>query len=104
MDTLALWIAASANVAIAVALMIYYRRQLLRGRITESRAKALFSWLCLFGGPFVALFAFYGLVALLHAPTGHGEILIAAPIFIGLLSVTLIIVGRIVIGWETMRW
>jgi hypothetical protein len=37
-------------------------------------------------------------------PVGHGEVLIAAPLLNLLLAGVLIVAGRIVIGWEPVKW
>lgn len=43
-------------------------------------------------------------MTLLDAPTGHGEILIVAPVFNVGLSLILLFVGRVVISWKPIQW
>jgi hypothetical protein len=80
MDTLAFWIATCANAVIGISLMLHYRGKLRGGLIADGLAKKRYSWAWLPIGLLVAVILFYTLVALFDAPTGHGEILIAAPI------------------------
>jgi hypothetical protein len=47
---------------------------------------------------------FVGITSLFEISRGHGEIIIAAALFNVLLSLVLIVSGRIVIGWEPIKW
>jgi hypothetical protein len=64
----------------------------------------MYSWLCLGTGAFCGIALFLGITALFDVPLGHGEIIIAAPIFNFLLAIALIVSGRIVIGWSPIKW
>lgn len=103
MGSLALWISACVNTGIAVSLMVHYRAHVRRGLLGESGARRAYSWACFVVGFVGAVVAFYALLLIARAPVGHGEILIAAPIFNAALTVVLLLIGRIVIGWRALR-
>lgn len=100
----ALWLSALLNVTIATALAARYRLQVKTNAITERKAKAIYSLLCLGVGLFSGIVVFFGIMLLFSIPTGHGEILIAAPTFNLMLSGISVGVGRVVIGWAPMKW
>ncbi|MGH8613443.1 MAG: hypothetical protein ACREYF_15860 [Gammaproteobacteria bacterium] len=101
---LVFWLCALLNIGIAGALTIHFRRRVKTQWLTEAKAKAIYSWLCVGVGIFSGTVVFLGIVALFHIPLGHGEILIAAPLFNLLVAGVLIIAGRIIIGWVPMKW
>ena len=92
------------NAAIAIALVFRFRRHVRVGALNERRAKASYTWLCLGIGAFCGVAVFLGIATLLDISLGHGEAIIASPIFNLLLSVPLIVGGRIVIGWSPIKW
>lgn len=104
MESLALWISAGVNTGVAVSLMLHYRTHVRRGLLSDAGAKRAYSWACFGIGFVVALVAFYALVLIARASSGHGEVLIAAPILNAALSLTLLLIGRTVIGWRPLRW
>lgn len=104
MSTVALWISIFVNTGTAVGLMLHYRKQVREGLLGHTGAKKAYSWASLLIGFVVAPVAFYLLVRLSDAPIGHGEILIAAPIFNAVLSLALLFIGRIVISWRPLQW
>lgn len=98
------WLCASLNLGVAGSLTVYLRGRVKAQRFTEEQAKRVYSWLCLGSSMLSGVVAFFGIVALFHIPIGHGEILVAAPLFNLLLGGVLIIAGRTGIGWVPMRW
>ena len=105
MDTgdVALWFSALLNAMLAVGLAVRYRFRVRTKAMTERRAKAIYSRFCIAVGIFSGIVVFFGIMVLFNIPTGHGEILIAAPILNLLLSAISIGVGRVVIGWVPMN-
>jgi hypothetical protein len=103
MTTLAIWITAFVNTAVAAALMLHYRGQARCGLLGEHTAKRRYSWVSCSG--FVAAIVIFSVfVSLLDVPTGHGEILIAVPILNVGLSLVLLFVGRTAICWKPVQW
>jgi hypothetical protein len=98
------WLCAFLNVGHAGALTIFFRRRVTSRKLAEPKAKAIYSWLCAVVALLSGTAVFFGIVALFHIPVGHGEILIAAPLFNLMLSTALIIAGRIIIGWVPVNW
>lgn len=82
----------------------HFRRRLCHGCSTEARAQRTYAGLCLGVGLFSGVMVFWGLMALLHIPAGHGEVLLAGPALNVLVSFAGIVAGRIHIGWEPMKW
>lgn len=98
------WLCAVLNAGIASALIVHFRSHVKAGALTERKAKVTYSWLCLAIGAFCGIAVFLGITALFNVSLGHGEIIIAAPLFNLLLSCALIVAGRIVIGWIPIKW
>ena len=98
------WLCAVLNVALAGALILRFRSRVTAGLLTERRAKAIYSWLCLGIGLLCGIVIFLGITGLFEISLGHGEAIIASPILNLLLSLVLIIGGRIVIGWSPIKW
>jgi drug/metabolite transporter (DMT)-like permease len=98
------WLCALLNGALAAYLALRFHAEVKAGRSAETRAKRRYSWLCLAVGVFSGTVLFLGISTLFHVPLGHGEIMIAAPVFNLLLSCAFILVGRVVIGWRAMKW
>jgi len=99
-----LWLCSVLNAATAIALAAWFRFQVKAQALTEEKAKTFYSWLCVVISLFSGLVLFIGITTLFNIFLGHGEILIAAPIYNLLLSCVLIISGRIVIGWVPIKW
>lgn len=98
------WSAAALNLLIAAALMWVLRRMHRSGRISIADAKSRFLWIYSPLGLVSALIWFFGWVAVLDLSTGHGEVVLAAPVLNLILGVTAAGIGRVVIGWKAMRW
>jgi|APLak6261661892_1056031.scaffolds.fasta_scaffold26887_2 uncharacterized membrane protein YdfJ with MMPL/SSD domain len=101
---IALCLSALVNIALASFLTAHFRRRVREQVTTESKAKTAYSWLCVGVGVFSGFAVFLGATTLLNLPVGHGEVLIAAPLLNLLLAGVLIVAGRIVIGWEPVKW
>ena len=98
------WLCALLNATVSVALSAWFRVQVKAQSLTEVKAKNIYSWLCVAVSLFSGVVLFIGITSLFDIFLGHGEILIASPIFNLLLSGVLITVGRTIIGWEPMKW
>jgi hypothetical protein len=105
-EDIVFWICAATNAGIAVTLIVRYRSKVHLGMLAESKAKAIYSWLCLPVGALCGIADPVVTIALFNIPLGHGGeiIIIFAPLFNLLMSCVLIVVGRIVIGWAPVRW
>lgn len=100
----AFWFSVLVNIGLASVLAMHFRRRVKNQATTEATAKAAYSWFCVGVGIFSGFAVFLGLVALLKLPVGHGEVLIAAPLFNLSLAGLLIAAGRILIGWVPIKW
>src|SRR5215467_9637794 len=98
------WLCATLNMAIAVALIVRFRARVTSGAATEHKAKGTYTWLCLASGALCGTVGFLGMTSLFDISRGHGEIIIAAALFNVLLALVLIVGGRVVIGWEPIKW
>ncbi|MFO0304530.1 MAG: hypothetical protein ACK51J_01955 [Burkholderiales bacterium] len=98
------WLCVSLNLGVAGALAVYLRGRVKAQLFSAEQAKRVYSWLCLGASILSGVVVFLGIVALFHIPVGHGEILVATPLFNLLFAGVLIIAGRIGIGWVPMRW
>ncbi len=100
------WFCSLLNVVLSMALAIHLQRRASRKKEAEAyarrMARSLYSWLSLAVALFCAVL-FPGVLALFHVFAGHGEILIAAPLFNLLLAGPLIVIGRIIIGWAPVK-
>jgi ABC-type uncharacterized transport system permease subunit len=91
------------NTLVATILAIRYRKLVVGGLLAEVKAKRHFSWFC-FACALVCGFIVYGLIIeISKVLLGHNDI-VAGPIFNLLLSPVLVFYGRVIIGWETMKW
>lgn len=99
-----LWLSLVFNVGLTAALITYFRSIVKAGALTERKAKAIYSFLCLATGAFCGIALFLGVTAMFEISLGHGEIIFAAPLFNLALSCVLIVAGRIVIGWVPIKW
>jgi hypothetical protein len=98
------WLCAALNMVIAVALVLRFRARVTAGMLAERKAKGTYTWLCLASGALCGSAVFLSITSLFDISRGHGEIIIAAALFNVLLSLVLIVSGRIVIGWEPIKW
>jgi len=98
------WLCAVLNLAIVGAAIVRFRSQVRTKKLPERKAKAMFTWICLAIGVFCGVPLFLGLTTLFDIPLGHGEAMIAAPVFNFLLALVLAVSGRIAIGWSPIRW
>lgn len=101
---LAFWLCIAANAGICIALMTWLRRGARSGAYSARVAKTVYTVLCAGTAIFSGVVLFYGSVALFGVFVGHGEVLIAAPLWNVVLSGAMVPVGRIVIGWEPVKW
>lgn len=100
----AFWLSLIFNFALSMAIAARFRRSVAEAELSEERAKSRFSWLCIAAGLFSGLVVFLGVVVLFRMNVGHGEVLIAGPIANFLLCCLSMVVGRVVIGWEPLKW
>ncbi len=105
MDTedLVYWLCALLDVGLAVACAINFQRRVKSHTLTEKKAKTIYSWLCV-GFGILSCVALLIAIVELQLPLGHGAVFTIVPIFILPLTGVLIIAGRVVIGWEPIRW
>jgi hypothetical protein len=79
------------------------RHRVTTGRVTEAKAKRAHLMLGIGLAVLSSLLLLFAIVEF-QLPLGHGVVLIFAPIYSLLLASILIFAGRIVIGWEQVRW
>ncbi len=101
---LAFWLCLAANAGISIVLLTWLRRGARAGAYSARVARNAYTVLCIGVGIFSGVALFYGSVALFGLFVGHGEVLIAAPMWNLVLSGAMVPVGRIVIGWEPVKW
>lgn len=104
MDIISYWSAVMVDILIAVALVVRYRKQFTAARLSESKAKNLFTVLCLPISLAVSVIVFFVLLSVLDAPTGHGEILVSGPLSCLVVSAIVSSVGRSVVAWKAGPW
>lgn len=92
------------NGAISMTLVARIRRSVVDAELSEKSAKSRFTWLCVAVSFFSGIVVLLGVVALFRLSVGHGELLITGPLAHALLCGPTIVVGRIIIGWEPLRW
>ena len=97
------------NALIASAVYFGIRKAVQHNRIKRENAKIIYSVSVLVGGALSGLVLFHAFVAIfrlmgLTANYGHGEVIVAAVLFNLLLSLLLLIAGRILLGWQSFRW
>jgi len=99
------WICAVLNIGAVGYSIFYFRNGVKSESIPEAKAKTFYSWFCLGMGFLAGAIIFYSAIVVFKIPVGHGQapILIASPIFNFLISIVLIVVGRIIIVWKPMK-
>jgi hypothetical protein len=102
-EDLVYWVWALTNLSLAAACATHFRRRIKSHSLTETRGKALYSWLCV-GFSIASCAALFIAIIELQLSHGHGVIFIAVPIFSLLFAGVLIVAGRVAIGWEPIKW
>lgn len=92
------------NAVFAMALAVYFRRCVVVGGLKESSAKSWFSWFGVAVSLLSGVVVFFGVVVMFGVNVGHGESLVIGPVLNALLCIPLVIVGRTIIGWMSVKW
>ncbi len=103
-DDFTLYFTLSLNLALATLFALHYRRCFMRNQLIESQAKSRFTWACVGCSLFTGIVILFSIVIWFNVATGHGVLLITAPIAHAILCVLLIMIGRLVIGWKSLIW
>ena len=101
---LALGVCTGMNVSLLTVLAVWLRRRVTRQRVRESLAKNLHTLACLMSGAFFGVALLWAVIQAFDLSVWHGGIYISSVLLNALVSVVAIFAGRIVIGWEPMRW
>ncbi|AKR43177.1 hypothetical protein [Methylophilus sp. TWE2] len=93
----------------AVVVHVKTKKLIKSAAISPQQGKNKYLLLVLFFGVISGLVIFPSLVSLFNwlgvtSSYGHGEVLIAAPVFNFLFAIVLGILGRIVLTWEPIKW
>jgi len=93
----------------AIALFLVSRARIKAATMSEASGKNLYTLTLPLLGAFSGLVVFPGLVSLFRivgasASYGHGEALVAAPIFNFIFASVLALLGRVVLGWRALKW
>lgn len=91
------------QVGAAGAYAIHLHRRVKARLLMEAKAKSIYSWLCL-GFGILSCVALLVAIVELGLPLGHGAVFATVPMFSLPLTVALIVAGRVIVGWEAMRW
>jgi hypothetical protein len=81
----------------------YFQRRVKLKKTTETRAKTFYSLLCPCMGV-LCIMLIFSIIDFFHIPTGHGGMIFGTLFFHMILMIVLIVIGRIIIGWEPMKW
>lgn len=92
------------NFALASACALHFRRAVLHQRLEDASAKRRFTWLCIASSLFSGIAVFLTILVVFNVGTGHGTLLIIGPVLHLLLCIVLVLLGRILVGWEAMSW
>ncbi len=97
------------NALLAAAAYFLLRGPVKSNRLGEAKAKLIYSAVVVAGGALWGFVLFPAMVALFRligipAAYGHGEIIVAAIVFNLMLSMLLLLVGRILLGWQSFSW
>ncbi len=109
MTEIAYYLSFVLNAFLAAGACFVVRASIKSDRLTEDRAKSRYSVAVMVRGIFSGIILFGALVGLFHLlglPTsyGHGEVIVAAFVFNLFLSLLLLILGRILLGWQPFPW
>ena len=73
-------------------------------QISKKKGKVIYTVYIVLIGFFSATVIFFGLISLFNISSGHGYGYIAIPVLHVFLSTTLILIGRVIIGWEDIKY
>ncbi len=109
MTDVAFYLSFVFNVLLAIGAYFVLRGSVKSNRVGEAKAKSIYSAVVMAGGVLCGVVLFHAMVALLRlvglpAAYGHGEIIAAAIVFNLMLSMLLLLVGRIMLGWRPFSW
>jgi len=109
MEDAAYYLSFLVTFSLCLFLVVILRNKYKSGKVSCQKAKMIYSFSALFLGLFSGTVIFHSLAWLFNlsgysASYGHGEILFAAIFFNTLLSLFLLAVGRVVIGWQKQTW
>lgn len=93
----------------AIFLFLFSRSRIKAAIMSEASGKNLYTFVMPLLGALSGLLVFPSLVSIFRLAGatvhyGHGEVLIAAPVFNFLFASVLALVGRIVLGWRAIKW
>lgn len=100
---LVFWSCISFHIGLTGSIAAYFQHRVKIQKITETKAKTFYSWLCL-GVGMISIALTFCIINFFRLPAGHGEIFAGTILFNVVLIISFIIVGRIVIGWDPMKW
>ena len=97
------------NAALCISTCLWLRNKIKLSEVREGKAKSIYSWTVLLIGMVSGAVNFNSIVSLFRssgmpAPYGHGEVIVSAIIFNLVLSIVLLGVGRICLGWRAISW
>ena len=109
MTDVAYYLSFVLNAFLAVVVFFVVSAAVKTKRLREDRAKLIYSVAVIVGGVLCGLVLFHAMVGLFRAlgfsaSYGHGEVIVAAVMFNLLLSLLLLVVGRILLGWRPFQW
>ncbi len=109
MTDVAFYLSFAFNVLLATGAYFVLRGSVKSNRVGEAKAKSIYSAVVVAGGVLCGVVLFPAMVALFRligvaVAYGHGEIVIAAIVFNLMLSMLLLLVGRILLGWQPFSW
>ena len=89
--------------------ILFFRKNVINGTLAVKKAKNIYSFISVSLGVCGGTLIFHGLILIISLSgsepnLGHGEILVAAIVYNFLLSLVLMGIGRILIGWEKLNW
>ena len=109
MTDVAYYLSFVLNVLLAVVAFFLVRNSVKADRFGKAKAKYIYSVVVLIGGVLSGLVLFHAMVGIFRvlgfpSSYGHGEVIVAAILFNLLLSLLLLVVGRILLDWRPVRW
>ncbi len=109
MADVAFYLSFAFNVLLATGTYFMLRGSVKSNRVGNAKAKWIYSAVAVAGGVLCGVVFFPAMVALFRligvpVAYGHGEIIVAAIVFNLLLSLLLVLVGRILLGWQPLSW